>query len=76
MNDLVPQPKPEWPDPYQLARLASTVHWQLEQAAYDLPGGRVTVEQELKLAEVLEQLAAAFRSHAETRPSPTPRTTQ
>lgn len=65
--------QPAWPSSEQLAVLSSTVHWQLEQAAYDLPAGRMGPDAERKLAKVLEQLAAAYRAHAESRPSPAPR---
>lgn len=68
-----PVPPEPWPSTAQLAELASTVTWQLWEASYDLPRGRLTVEQEHSVARTLAGLARAFASHAETRPSPTPR---
>jgi hypothetical protein len=67
------QRPPSWPTPAQLAYLSSTMHWRLEQLAYDLPAGRVSVADQLRLAEDLKQLGGALQSHAESRPSPAPR---
>lgn len=67
MADDSPAARP-WPTAGELAALATATHWELEQAAYDLPAGRMTAERELKLALMLEQVAALLRSHAELSP--------
>lgn len=40
------------------------MQWELEQAAYDLPPGRMSAERQLEMAQSLEALGALYRSHA------------
>jgi hypothetical protein len=74
--DWPPASPAPWPTTAQLAELSSTVTWQLWEASYDLPRGRLTVEQELSVARTLAGLSRAFTAHAETRPRPTPPATE
>lgn len=59
-----PELSPDWPPtPGQLAMLATTAHWQLEELAWDLPRGEVTRERLDTTAAAMEALAALLRRH-------------
>lgn len=65
----------------QLAALLRRTQWMLDDAAFDLPAGRVDAAARHELAGALDELARALRTSAtsfpghlpQTRPATTPR---